>query len=242
MRTIAIIQARMGSDRVKGKVLKDLGGKSVLERVIERTKKAKCVDEVVIATTENSSDDPIIMKARELGVLVHRGSEYDVLDRYMGAALKFKADIVFRITADCPFIDPQMIEFVMENFSDGVYDYASNRINRTYPRGQDTEIITIEALEKNWTEAKEKYQRVHVTPYVYENPDKFKICSVYGAKDFSHQRWTVDTDDDIRFLRKVCEEFDVDTMGWEALAIALERRPDILGLNAHVVQRSMRDV
>ena len=135
-----------------------------------------------------------------------------------------------------------MIEFVMENFSDGVYDYASNRINRTYPRGQDTEIITIEALEKNWTEAKEKYQRVHVTPYVYENPDKFKICSVYGAKDFSHQRWTVDTDDDIRFLRKVCEEFDVDTMGWEALAIALERRPDILGLNAHVVQRSMRDV
>ncbi len=241
MKTVAKIQARIRSSRLRGKVLFDLGGKTALERIVIQAGKAKGIDEVRIATTTNSRDEVIVSEAERIGVKVYRGSEDDVLDRYTNAARESEADIVLRLTADCPLLDHRMIDFMIDKFNSGPYDYASNRINRTYPRGQDTEVMTMETLEKAWSESTKPHERVHVTPYIYQNPSMFEIYSVFGPVDWSHQRWTIDTEDDFEFLKAVCNTFDTD-MGWEKLAKEIEKHPEILKLNAHIKQRSMYDV
>lgn len=180
-----IIQARMSSSRLPGKVLMDIEGKSILQWVVERVLQANHIDEVVVATTKDSSDDPIVEFCDRKGYPVERGSSYDVLDRYYQTALIHKSDVIVRITADCPFIDPDLIDravALMTNSGEydeleGVrnqsrYDYLANRLpapwHRTYPIGLDVEIFTFAALEEAWRLAQEKYQREHVTPYFYE--------------------------------------------------------------------------
>jgi len=193
MKIATIVQARMGSTRLPGKVMLDLGGVTVLARVVERLRRARLIGELIIATTTDPADDVIVQECESLDVRTFRGAEKDVLDRYYQAALHFNAEAVVRITSDCPLIDPEITDNVIRVFLESRPDYASNALQRTYPRGLDTEAIAFAALERTWRLADRSYQRSHVTAYIYENPAQFKIIPVTGEADYSWQRWTVDT-------------------------------------------------
>jgi spore coat polysaccharide biosynthesis protein SpsF len=239
MKTVAIIQARMGSTRLPGKVLFDLAGKTVLEHVVCRCRKSNYIDDTIVATTMASRDDVIAQKTCELGATVFRGSEEDVLDRYIQAAREARADIILRIPADCPLVDHIMIDNSMKHFLSQSYDYASTRIRQTFPYGQDVEIITREALEHAWRQAQAPHQRVHVTPYIYEHPEIFRLWAIHDTDNYSHQRWTLDTHEDLAFLQTVFSTFHVDTLAWQILAEELEKHPEILALNRHVRQKPL---
>src|SRR5215813_10564723 len=170
----AIIQARMGSTRLPGKVLMDIGGRTALARVVARVSRASLVSDVIVATSDLPNDERIVEECNRLGVSCFRGSESDVLDRYYRAAQEFEADVVVRITSDCPVIDPQLVDDAIRVFQLHEADYASNVIPRTYPRGLDTEVFATQAMAWAWLEAREPYQREHVTPYLYEHPEIFK--------------------------------------------------------------------
>jgi len=198
LKVIAIVQARMSSTRLPGKVLLDIGGKPMLARVIDRSRRAKWVDEVIVATTSEEEDTPIAAFCQGYDVPYYRGSQFDVLDRYYRAAKQFQADVIVRITADCPLIDPQLMDEVIEDLffwkgdpskpllqGEGMqenpfWDFAANRLpppwKRTYPIGLDTEVCTFTALERAWQEAQQPYHREHVMPYLYE-PDHSVHCS-----------------------------------------------------------------
>ncbi len=199
---VAIIQARMGSTRLPGKVLCDICGESMLSRVVKRVRRASLVDRIVVATSVEVADDAIEAECHKLGVSFFRGNESDVLDRYYQAALSCSAGIIVRITADCPLIDPTIINKVVGAFLDSKVDYASNTLVRTYPRGLDTEVMTLEALRVAWCMATKSYHRSHVTPYIYENPALFKLLSVTGSANYSCYRWTVDTPQDLQLVSK----------------------------------------
>lgn len=243
MKVVAIIQARMGSERLPGKVLADIGGKTMLARVVERTARIASVDEVVVATTEDTRDDAIADACRALSVPVFRGSEADVLDRYYQAAKQYAADAVMRITADCPLLDPEVSGNVLNQFLIHRPDYASNSVRRTYPRGLDTGVMSLEALERTWREATRPYQREHVTIYMYEHPENFRLLSVESGLpiNYSHYRWTVDTPEDLQFVRAVYDLFPTtDEFGWLDVIEALARRPDLVAINRHVKQKPSR--
>ena len=177
-KVVAIIQARMGSTRLPGKVLLELAGRTMLGRVVRRVRLAGLVDEVVVATTNAPADDPIVDECRRLPVACFRGSEHDVVERYHRAAAAYRADVVVRITADCPLIDPEVTDHVIRAFLQHRPDYASNTLHRTYPRGLDTEVFTAAALARACHEASEPYQRTHVTPYIYQHPEYFRLLAV----------------------------------------------------------------
>ena len=236
-RVVAIIQARMGSSRLPGKVLLDLAGQPMLSRVVERTRLAKTVDQVVVATTIEISDEPVVELCAARGYACYRGSLYDVLDRYYQAARQFGAKAVVRITADCPLIDPEVIDRTVRAFfgqtepwdrvlmakdsfpnhqtqqfsAEKPFDFAANRLpppwGRTYPIGLDTEVCTFEALETAWVEATEKHQREHVMPFFYDNPQRFRTLLVNHSEDLGALRWTVDTPKDLELLRAIFEAF-----------------------------------
>ena len=166
MRVVAIIQARMGSTRLPKKVLMPIGNVTMLARVVRRVQQATLVDQAVVATTTQSADDLIVAECERLEIPFFRGSEDDVLDRYYQTALNFKADVVVRITSDCPLIEPEIIDEVIESFLHEKVDYANNFQVRTFPHGLDTEVMAFAALEKAWYEATELYERVHVTPFL----------------------------------------------------------------------------
>lgn len=242
MKVVAIIQARMGSSRLPGKVLRDLQGQSMLARVVNRVRRARSVDEVLVATTEGSADDRIVQECRHCSVPVFRGNEDDVLDRYFRAAQWTNADVIVRITSDCPLIDPEVTDKTVRAFLEQRPDYASNVMVRTYPRGLDTEVMTAQALECAWREADQPYQRAHVTPYIYEHPGEFKLLQVSGAVDYSSQRWTVDTSEDLEFVRAVYGRLgDDDEFLWEDVLALLEREPQLLELNRFVQQKALRE-
>jgi len=184
----AIIQARMGSTRLPGKVLKDLEGQTMLSRVVNRTCRASLLDEVIVATTVKPADNLIMTECEKLGIPVFRGDEEDVLDRYYKAAQSYQADPIVRITSDCPLIDPEIINLVIENFlAHEDLDYASNTLPpRTFPRGLDVEVMTFDALEQAWRGDKNPAWREHVTPYIYRHPEKFKLKAVTNDGLFIH--------------------------------------------------------
>jgi spore coat polysaccharide biosynthesis protein SpsF len=240
MRTIAIIQARMGSTRLPGKVLRELGGETVLARVIIRVRRMRMIDELVIATTTERADDPIVETADRRGALVFRGGEEDVLDRYYQAACSFKADFIVRITADCPLIDPEVSDHAVQQFLSVRPDYASNVLERTYPRGLDTEVLTMSALERAWREASEPYHRAHVTPYIYRNPEKFQLLSVTGEADHSQQRWTLDTPEDLEFLQAVYARLGgQEDFGWRDVLNLVKREPALSEINRQIAQKAL---
>jgi spore coat polysaccharide biosynthesis protein SpsF len=193
MKVVAIIQARMGSTRLPGKVLRDIAGETMLARVVRRVQLARMPDAVVVATTLAPFDDAIVAECVRLGVPAFRGSEQDVLDRYWQATCTHQADVIVRITADCPLIDPRLVDYVVAAFLEGQPDYASNVLERTYPRGLDTEVMAQTTLEQAWQQAGQLYQRAHVTPYIYQNPNRFRLLPVKAEADHSYLRWTVDT-------------------------------------------------
>jgi spore coat polysaccharide biosynthesis protein SpsF (cytidylyltransferase family) len=199
----AIVQARMGSTRLPEKIMADIEGKPLLEHVIERTKASRYIETVIIATTENKKDEAVIRFAREREIPCYGGSEDDVLDRYYQAAKKFGADTIVRITPDDPFKDPEVIDLIISRYLEGKLDYASNTIRPTYPEGLDIEVFSFNALEKAWREAKKPSEREHVTPYIWNHPEFFRLTNVENNEDLSGLRWTIDYEADLRFAREV---------------------------------------
>lgn len=241
MKTVVIIQARMSSTRLPGKVLLPIARKTMLEWVTTRTLRTRGVDEVVVATTTEPADDAIVSECRRLSIPWHRGSELDVLDRYHGAAGEHAADTVIRVTSDCPLVDPREIERILERFREDSADYASNAIAPGYLRGLDAEVMTADSLDRAWREAPSGYHRVHVTPYLYQNPSLFRSVAVSFDRDLSSHRWTVDTPDDLEMVRALCGELEGDDFGWrEALAV-VERKPRLAGINGHIRQKQLEE-
>lgn len=207
MKVICVVQARVGSTRLPGKVLKEICGKSVLQHVIERLGRVKIIDDLIIATTELETDDQIVDECLKLDVKYFRGSEKDVLSRYYLAAKKNQADVVVRVTSDCPLIDPETVEKIIDCYlmNREVNDYVSNTIDRTFPRGLDAEVFSFVSLEKSFLSATKEYEREHVTPYIYQHPDEFKIFQYKNEIDYSDYRWTLDTEEDFQVIKIIYE-------------------------------------
>lgn len=203
MKIVAIIQARMASTRLPGKVMVDLGGKALLEQVVNRARQAQRVNQVVVATTDQPADDAVAHFCAGAGIPFFRGSENDVLDRFYQTARHFGADVVVRLTADCPLLDPKVIDLVIDAFVKVNGDYTSNTLQPTYPDGLDTEVFRFSALEKAWNEATLKSEREHVTPYLYKHPELFKLANVANDVDYSTLRWTVDEPADLLLARRI---------------------------------------
>ena len=241
MRTVAIIQARMGSTRLPGKVLKSIGGETMLARTVRRTQRATLLDEVIIATTVEEADQAIVAESKRLGIKVFRGDEQDVLDRYYQAAKVHDAEVVVRITSDCPLIDPKIIDKVIGAFYLRKVDYASNSLVRTYPRGLDVEVMTFATLACAWNEAKESFERIHVTPYIYQNPCSFRLLSIATDTDYSGLRWTVDTLEDLELVRKIYQCFTSDEFSWKDVLRLLTQNPELSAINSHIRQKSLQE-
>jgi len=205
MNIVVITQARVGSTRFPGKIMKEILGKKVLIHDLDRIKEMKTINKIVVATTDLEKDDSIIntVKKYNKDIGIYRGSEDDVLDRYYKAAKEFNANVIVRITSDCPLIDPNISDLVVETFLENKCDYCCNNMPRTYPHGLDTEVFSFEALERAWREARKSYEREHVTPYIRESPDKFKIINVRNNVDLSNLRWTLDYPEDFEFITEI---------------------------------------
>jgi len=239
MRIVAIIQARMGSTRLPGKTLEKIAGMTMLERVVRRTAASRLISEVTVATTVSPHDDVIYDASSGIGCRCFRGSEQDVLDRYLRAADEFESEIVVRITSDCPLIDAAVVDRVITAFLDEAPDYASNTLERTYPRGLDTEVLSRAALERAWREADQPYQREHVTPFIWQQPSLFRLLSVTDNEDHSRHRWTVDTIDDLRFVRSIYERWpNREEPGWRDVLHMVDSDPVLASINAHVSQKT----
>ncbi len=261
-RVVAIIQARMGSSRLPGKVLLDIAGQPMLGRVLARSSRAATLDGVMVATTTEAADDPVAGYCDSRGIPVSRGSLHDVLDRYYQAALQTKADVVLRVTGDCPVIDPALLDEVVNTLLQGSFDFACDRLppplHRTYPVGLDAEACTFAALRRAWQEAREPHQREHVMPYLYEgvelsavndrleagvSPRGNKIALLHCEQNYSHLRWTVDTAADLEFMRQVYLRFGGrDDFSWRDLIALLAREPELSMINASVKHKTFYDV
>jgi spore coat polysaccharide biosynthesis protein SpsF len=270
---VAIIQGRMSSSRLPGKILADIAGQPMLTRVFTRASRAQTLDEVIFATTTDASDDPVAEYCDFSGIPFTRGSLFDVLDRYYQTALQAKANVVVRITADCPVIDPALIDDVVKTVVSGRFDFAANRLpppwSRTYPIGLDTEVCTFAALERAWKEAKEPQHREHAMPYFYEgvelrpkvkgqksnlrpltfdlqqgmSPRGFTIALLHHTTDFGDYRWTVDTPEDLEFMRQVYSRFNGrDDFTWKEVLDLVHDNPDLVEINAGVQHKTLKDI
>ena len=202
-KTVCIIQARIGSTRLPGKVLLDLEGKNVLERVIERVIKSKFISDVIVATTTAREDQKIVRLCSAIGIKSYCGSENDVLDRYFQAARLSEASQIVRVTSDCPLIDPGIVDKVIKTHLSSGADYTSNTIVETFPDGEDVEIFTFNALKKAWDGAKALSDREHVTPFIRKNPKLFKLVNVENSIDLSGKRWTLDEKNDYKLIKTI---------------------------------------
>lgn len=214
---VAIVQARMGSTRLPGKVLSDLAGAPMLQRQLERVQRATAVDRIVVATSDDPSDNPIEELCAQLGVPVFRGDLNDVLSRFAGAINEFQPETVVRITADCPLISPAVIDSVVNAFREADVDYLSNTLQPTFPDGIDVEVVRADVLLDVSATSTDSDEREHVTLGVYRQPDKYSVANFAGDVDLSDLRWTVDNPGDFEFVQWVYEQlmpdnprFDID--------------------------------
>ena len=236
-----IIQARMGSTRLPGKVMMDLFKRPVLWHILERIKQAKLVDEIVVATSVQKADDEIYDYLNSIGTKCFRGSETDVLARYYYAAKQYPADAIVRITADCPLIDPYIIDKVILGFLNSPCEYASNAgEERKYPRGLDCEIFTYSLLERAFNEASQDYEREHVTPFMYWKQDS--ILSIENDNNYADMRWTLDTIEDFQLIREIYRYFYEGNHNFhmEEIYTFLKKNPNIYELNHNVKQKKVR--
>ncbi len=242
MKVAALIQTRMGSTRLPGKVLAEIAGQPMLTRVVERVSRARTVNLVMVATTTSPIDNVVEDHARRLGVPVFRGAENDVLSRFHGAATSCGADLVVRVTSDCPLIDPDLIDRVASALIEAKprAAIAANMIHRSFPRGLDVECIWGADLARLHEIAHEVHQREHVLPYAYEHPDEFPSVSVTDPVDRSWMRWTVDTSEDLEFVRRVADSLRPEQTSWLSVLDVLDRHPEWLEINRHIVQKSGR--
>ena len=239
MNRIAIIQARMGSTRLPGKILSDIEGKTMLERIIERVAASKLVDKVVVATTDEKEDDEVeayIKKYRYCDLF--RGSLDDVLRRFYECAKENNADIVIRITADDPLKDPQIIDKAVSMLmTDMELDYCSNTIVPSYPEGLDIEVLRFLALETAYKEAVLSSEREHVTPFIWKNPKRFKIQNFKFERNLSSWRWTVDKQEDLEFMRCIFKEFkNKPLVNYKEVIKFLETKPELMKINSGTIR------
>ena len=244
---VAIVQARMRSTRLPGKVLLPVGDAPILSWVVDRTQMAALLDVVVVATTTDDSDDPIVDHCVSSGYKVFRGHPEDVLDRYYQAARAYGAGTIVRITADCPLIDPALIDETVQAFvqAQKPVDFAANRLpwKRTYPIGLDVEVCSQEALEIAWREATAAHEREHVMPYLYEHPERFQILQIDADRDFGGMRWTVDTAEDLELIREIAARMpDRTSFHWRDILQLLSDNPELLEINASVKHKTQYDV
>jgi spore coat polysaccharide biosynthesis protein SpsF len=244
MKIGAIIQARMGSTRLPQKVMKDLEGKTILEHVIERVKQSKLINEIIIATTTHECDSVIESEALKCGVKVFRGSEDDVLARYYCAAKANDLDIVVRITSDCPLIDSKVIDEVIQCYFDNNYEIITNAgsdlENRTYPRGLDVEVFSLELLKNAFDNATKKYQREHVTPYIYETTENGFFYK--NEIDYSEYRWTLDTEEDFELIKAIYRELykgKHDFFLNDIISLVI-KQPNLKMINDHIEQKKIK--
>ena len=283
-RVIAIIQGRMSSSRLPGKILADIAGQPMLQRVFARTSRAVTVTQTIFATTTDPSDDPVAEYCNFSGIPCTRGSLFDVLDRYYQAAKQVGADMVVRVTADCPVIDPALIDDTVnaiwgrfEGMPDPIRglsrplipdelvfaaDFVCNRLpppfHRTYPIGLDVEVCTFAALQKAWKESTEVFHREHVMPYLYEgvelttvnrqlqtgiSPRGFRIALLNYITDFGDYRWTVDTPEDLEFMRQVYSHFPGrDDFSWKEVLDLVHNEPQLMQINANIKHKTLKDI
>jgi spore coat polysaccharide biosynthesis protein SpsF len=230
MKVVAIIQARLGSTRLPGKVLAEVGGRPLLARQIERLRRARTLDELVVATTTKTDDDAIKQLAHALGVGCFRGPADDVLHRFALAARDAAADVVVRVTADCPLIDPTIIDQAVRAICEqpAACDYASNVLERTYPRGLDVEAMWSDALLRMDRLARSPSAREHVTTFArFERPDLFLLRSIRDWEDNSDLRWTVDTAEDLEYIRRLWTLFDLTKISYRELIARIRAVPGL---------------
>lgn len=231
----------MGSTRLPGKVLNQVVGKPLLEHLLERLKKSNLIDEIVVATTVHHVDEPIVTLCKKLDVAFFRGSEHDVLSRYYEAALMFKVDVIVRITSDCPIIDPIVVDQIIQYYlqDENQPQYVSNVSVRTYPRGLDTEVFSFAALKIANEHAKTEAEREHVTSFIINHPDIFKIANFFYKKDVSQHRWTVDTPEDFQLIQLIFENLYPKNQQFtlEDTLELLEQFPRWQSINGHIDQK-----
>ena len=234
---VAIIQARMGSTRLPGKVLLEIMGKPLLAHIVDRISESKLVNSsIILATTTNPADHVLVDFANENHLECFVGSEEDVLDRFYQAAKRSGADIIVRITADDPFKDPKIMDEIIQIMLDGDFDYVSNTIKPTYPEGLDIEVFSFDSLEKAWKYGKKPSEREHVTPYIWNHPEIFKLHNVEHGIDLSSMRWTLDTNDDFEFTKIIYENLYAQGKIFRMNDILnlLTNKPDIQKINAGI--------
>lgn len=234
---VAIIQARTESTRLPNKVMMKLEGKPMLEHVIRRVRAAKLVDRVIVATTSKDTDDVIASLCTDVGVCCYRGSENDVLDRYYQAALIYKADNIIRITADCPLIDPSIIDSIVCEHKKGNYDYTSNTLEETFPDGLDTEVFKFSVLEEAWSKASLLSEREHVTPYI-KFKGHFRRKSITIEPSLGEMRWTVDTDRDYEFVLRVYNDLydESSVFCTEDVIRWIGNHPEVSNINSGIIR------
>lgn len=245
-RVVCITQARMNSSRLPGKVLQEAAGRPLLAWHLERLRRCRMVDAVVLATTVSAADDPVAALAASLGVAIFRGSEEDVLDRFAGAAREAAADVIVRVTADCPLIDPALIDVAVGRFLAGwqespPVDYVA--IDTTlFPRGLDGEVFSRAALEEAHRAAADPAEREHVTPYIYRRPDRFRMAPALGPpQPLPVQRWCVDEASDLELIRRMLGELLPGTpdFGWQDCCRVMQDHPEWSDINRGVLQRKL---
>jgi spore coat polysaccharide biosynthesis protein SpsF len=263
---VAIIQARMRSSRLPNKVLLDIAGEPMLAHVVARASLAKTIDSVVVATTTDPSDDRVEMLCKQRGYAYYRGSEFDVLDRYYQAARLAGADAIVRVTADCPLIDPDLIDLTVNTFlgleseflqetrslrppppdSFAAYDFTATRLpppwKRTFPIGQDIEVCSFTGLELAWREASSQHQREHVMPFFYDQPERFRIKVLDNNIDYGALRWTVDTPEDLELIREIFARFPGRRdFTWLDVLALFENEPGLAQINTQIRHKDYRE-
>lgn len=218
----------------------DLGGETVLARVVRRSRRSRLTHATVVATTESNRDDEVVKECARLGVSCFRGMEENVLDRYYHAALEHSARLIVRVTSDNPLVDPDLIDETVMTILKSDADYANNRAPRIYPQGLDVEVFTFVALEKAHCEARQPYELEHVTPYFYGHPELFHCVGVKRSFDFSDHRWTLDTPEDLQVIREIYERLgNRDDFSWAEALAAVENGAQLASMNPDVVQKAL---
>lgn len=238
---VAIVQARMTSTRLPGKVLMPIAGRPMLSWQLERMRRARSLDRIVIATTTLASDDPVVALCEAEGCDVTRGSEADVLSRYVDAARQYGAATVVRLTADCPLMDPALIDLAVQRFVQTGCDYLSNMLAPSYPYGLAVEVMKAQALLAAGAEALDPQEREHVTPFIYWRAQCFRLESLAMSPDLSHHRWTVDTPQDFELVSRILTALYPQRHDFaiaDVLAL-LDQHPDWVKINAHVEQKAV---
>ena len=227
-----IIQARMGSTRLPGKVMLKIDKKHpVIHYVLEQIQNCKYLDDITVATTNLKQDDVIAEFVKNYGINLFRGDSSNVLDRYYQCAKKFSYSKIIRITCDNPLIDPEIIDKIIEKFISNKFDYVSNTITRTFPYGTEVEIFSFSALEKAWKNSKNDYEREHVTPHMYDKNNQFKISNFSFHTNLSRLRWTLDTKEDLKMIKTIVKKIEQRPIFLKDIIWILKNEPNLMNIN-----------